>query len=510
MNAEAEAAVIAGCLVDNRVVASACAALTPGEFHDQDRARAFAAIVALHGRQIPVTYASVLDELGRPEGGSDFLAATLDEHPGASGIAYHVRQVAEYARRRALVTELDEAREDAMKPGSQFGAGEIAQRLTLRLRSPDLATASGLPEPVQMLDTADAEPIRFQFQDLATQGEIMVLAGDGGSGKTTAALHLAAAAASGSCAFGRFPSLQCAVLIVSEEDGAAVIQNRLDAMVAGECWNREQVMGNIYVLAKHGARLQDVQWRAHLTATVERLQIKLVIFDPWRELNAGEENSSDATKEALGAVRAICAPTGATPLIVHHAGKAGADKRNADRVRGSSALLHASRAAYLFEEREGGSSVECLKMSRAEKPPRFELVRLVDAEPENRLIWRRATLTFKAAGAASASKAETLVISTLKETPGLSSTDLRTIGDDAGVSHGPISKALRDLETRGFIEAIDLGRNKKGWRICELAGLPGACLAGSPNPHLELAAPVGGKASSNGASNGDGKLAGAA
>lgn len=279
--------------------------------------------------------------------------------------------------------------------------------LSVALRSPHSPNGKhrpqedeALPVPVRLLDMPKAEPPQWQIRKLVTRGDIGLLVSDGGVGKSTMAYALAAACAGGYPAFDDSQyetGSPTPVLIVSEEDPAGIIQNRVEALIAGHGWDRERIVGNVHILAMGGVSLDERSWQEHIAAQVQTRGIGLVIFDPYAELTLARENDNDAAKPLIRFWRRLSHETGTTVLVVHHLGKLGEGKRAMDRIRGASALYSAARFAYALEPAGESITVECLKLSRAAKPEPFALHRTIESAPDNETEWQSATL---AAGSA--------------------------------------------------------------------------------------------------------------
>ena len=281
------------------------------------------------------------------------------------------------------------------------------------------------------------------------------------------------------------------MLFVSEEDSQGVLLNRLEALVRGHEWDRERVLGSVHLLALGGARLDETRWQVHLLDLVERLAAVAVVLDPLYELSGAREDSNTEQRAVIQFCRAITRHTGAAVIVVHHFGKAAEGKRKIDRVRGASAWFNASRAAFALELRDdGGLAVECLKMSRADRPPPFVLERSVMTHPEHEGTWLTATLTFRTSWAANLDRAQRWVVEQLQLAGDrLTTSDLKQQAKGSGVSGADVSGALRTLEQAGHIDYQEGAKNARRWGLASLPGnqgnqdeswlpsLPGGCPA---------------------------------
>ena len=310
-----------------------------------------------------------------------------------------------------------------------------------------------LPEAVRACDIEAGDPVKWlQYGEIPAQ-EITLIVGDAGGGKTGYVLKIVAGkAAEGS-----------AVLVVSEEDPAEVLRNRIEAIATGHRWDLGVVLGNVHVLALSGLQLSEVRWQLHLLAEIERIGAALVILDPLFELAGVDEDSNVAQRPVLRFLRLLMVRTACTLMVVHHFGKAGEGKRKIDRVRGASAWFGAARAVYAIESREDGIQVECLKLSRAVRPATYVLELTVSTDPDNAGIWRSATFRHRALKGADGDLAEVWILEQVAR-EALTSTELRKLALGTGRSREDLASALRRLEASGRITFDPGSRGAKHWR----------------------------------------------
>jgi len=364
-----------------------------------------------------------------------------------------------------------------------------------------------LPHAIRALDAPPPEPIGWAVEGLILAGELALFAGEGGSFKSTVGLHIAAAAAGGYPVFGRFRTEARPVLYVSEEDDAGILAHRLEAIVVGHGWDRARSLGNVHLLARAGASFTDEAWQEHLLDEVLRVDAGLVFLDPWCDLlGALDENSNSEVRPVIKYLRSLTA-VGATPTVLHHVGKAAEGKRSADRIRGASALLHASRSIYYFEDRGDSIGIECLKLSRAPKLPAFTITRRIESAPDNRAMWRSAKFT----AVSPRQRATQFVLDELRREPA-TTTALKEAAKGKAVSGEDVGRALAVLSDGGQIafdpgprgakhwhrvEQLDLARGPGNLAKTTLPTLPDLALGNhaSPPSHpiSHLAPPKGGK-----------------
>lgn len=500
---DAEQAVLSAVLLEPASLDKVSSLLQPDDFSQRRHSRIMASMHRLAGggcKIDPITLANDLESLGElaAVGGKDYIGWLLDVVPTAANVTYHAGIVLDQVQRRELARTLDEGSRLAL--AGQLGPADIASAVRTALETLERSRAVGRRAAVRALDAIDPKPIRFAIEGIMTAGDIALLVGDGGAFKSSAAIHMAGAIAGGYSVFDQFETQQGAALIVSAEDDESVIQMRLEAFVAGHRWDRTRVLGNAHILADSGATLADERWRAHILQEVQRTGARFVVLDPLADLLTGDENSNSEMRPVIRFARALSAATGATPTFVHHAGKAGPEKRPLDRIRGASALASAARSILFFDDTDAGVRVEHLKMSRGPKLAPFILKRTIDASPEDRANWLAATLRLVTERAVTRNRAEEFVIAQVTASPrGLTTSGLKTAAKGTGISGEDVSGALAALQACGQIGFEPGRRNSKHWfpascrdtpgRVMQasLPTLPDGCPASSPELAGELA-----------------------
>lgn len=348
--------------------------------------------------------------------------------------------------------------------------GTNLEQLANYLELDATSEAEELPVPVRALDADPPRPPEYRVQEFALEAELGIFVGQGGDWKTTSAVTVGGCVAGGYPLFDSriFLARQGRVLIVSNEDGLGVLLNRLEALIRGHGWDRERVLGNVYFLAQEGVDLDSAAWRSHLSDQVDELGISVVIFDPYAELTTQPENDNDAVKSLVRYWRSLCSK-GVTVLVVHHAGKKSEGKGKLDRIRGASALNAAARFVYFFEQAEVGFSVECLKLSRGERPTKFVVQADIEADTNNGASWTRARLSYMSEHAAEDMVAERFVLGALTAEPGPTSSELKKMGAAEGVDVREMSEALKHLRERGHIDYEAGEYNRRHWHLKSVA-----------------------------------------
>lgn len=336
-------------------------------------------------------------------------------------------------------------------------------------RTPRLESSSpeSLPDPVPLGQLKEGPPPRFLVDGLIPEREFGAIVGDDGSMKTTLAIVIAVAVASGSPLFGRTVRAGD-VLLVNEEDSPGVVANRARAIALGMGVDENEVAQGIHVLAREGFSLDDEGWRAHVARWIDARRPSLVILDPYAELTLAAENSNDDAKPNIRWFRELT-DLGAAVVLAHHFGKPSEGKAKADRIRGASALRSACRFVYAVERKQGGRlSLECLKMSRAERPDPLVITYEIEADPGNRAVWTSARFDAVERTEVERADAELAVLDAIYDEPGILAGELKKVTSAAGISPLLVNRVKGQFERRGI---IDVEPGERGARHHYLSGV---------------------------------------
>lgn len=201
-----------------------------------------------------------------------------------------------------------------------------------------------------------AKPLRFLVPGVFPLGKLVLLAGDGGLGKSTITLDLAARLTLKQCAFKQqYEAMEGEVLIAScEDDPEDTIVPRL--MAAGADLERIHFITGLVGDQGEGVSLWSLENYEALQSELEaNPAVKLVIVDPASAFagRAGIDGHKDAElRSILGPLSDLAAKYAVTILLVAHIRKADAGKA-VRCVLGSVAWVNAVRAAWIVVEGEG-------------------------------------------------------------------------------------------------------------------------------------------------------------
>lgn len=276
---EAEHAVLGAVLLDNATL-DRVGGLRSEDFYVQDHRDLFRAIVALISSNRPADAVTVWEASGGTKSpiALSYLSDLTANTPSAANAGHYARIVRDHSVRRDLLAALSETTEGLRQGGDVQAIVDAAQSAFLRVTESregqePRAISELMHEVVQDLDRRSANPNDMALRGLATglaaldqrmsglrPGEMIVIAGRPGMGKTSLGLNIAANVAMGGGADG-------AVLFVSLEMGAAELTERCISLAGGAP----------YAGILNGD-LSDKGWNA-ITKGVERLAHQNLFVD---------------------------------------------------------------------------------------------------------------------------------------------------------------------------------------------------------------------------------------
>lgn len=232
----------------------------------------------------------------------------------------------------------------AVRKDAQRRADEMAQELARNVPALDLAaevlTVSGL---------AGIEPVRPLIVGFLARGQLADLNGAPGTGKTMAAVGMAAAIASGKRWCGHAVPERAPVLYVAAE-GASGIRARLLAWCEVNGVDPASI-DDTFLIAPRAVQMGDDGHMEQVRELVAGHKVALVVFDTRARCTVGvEENSATEHGKVIGRADDISQQTGAAVLVVHHTAA------GSDRARGTTAWDGAVWSSLLLTRAGGKKS----------------------------------------------------------------------------------------------------------------------------------------------------------
>lgn len=253
---------------------------------------------------------------------------------------------------------------------NNFDANDLLQRdgadvLAALLESAQSFKPEPLLAPVDVADvlTRPSPPPRFVWDGYAPRGVVTLLGAHGGTGKSTIALMLAAAVATGRELFG-IATDAAPVVFASFEDSAHIVRHRLAHIC--QCWgiNPAELDGlhivdgtaNPELFACEGRGPGDVTPAyGELLALVKQTGAGLVIVDNASDAYGGDEIQRRQVRAFMRALAVIAREGDAAVLLLAHVDK-GTSRRERSDTEGysGSTAWHNSARSRIFMSRDDG------------------------------------------------------------------------------------------------------------------------------------------------------------
>jgi len=211
-----------------------------------------------------------------------------------------------------------------------------------------------------LVSFSEAPPLEWLIKGVLPRGELAVVYGDSGSGKSFFAFDMAAAVSRGANWRGRKTQRGRIVYVCAE--GASGARGRVKAYCTEHGLDYDDLDIGVIADAPNLLRAPEVK---DLIAAIETWgNADVVIIDTLAQACPGaNENSGEDMGLALGHCRALSKRTGAMVMLIHHSGK---DK--AKGARGWSGLRAASdvEIEINFDEQSGNREAVVTKMKDGE------------------------------------------------------------------------------------------------------------------------------------------------
>jgi RecA-family ATPase len=292
----------------------------------------FGAIAGLMDEAGVADPALLVDRLGDQldaAGGVDYIAGLYEESMSAGNAAAYAKTVRQFAGRGEIVNLADriKARGRLGEPGDAIddATAELA-----RIRRDTGDTTPLWPAPLDLASLLATEPTkpRMIVPDWLPAGYATMLAGHGGAGKSSVALHFAAAVALGRSWWGLGADRR-RVLYLSCEDRADVVHWRLNRLCAREGWDaadlswlliRDLVGYEAILYRPSGDGLVPTRAYRELARIMAEDPTALLVVDGVADTYGGNENDRGQVKTFVNALVRLVNAEGAV-LLVHHVNK---------------------------------------------------------------------------------------------------------------------------------------------------------------------------------------------
>jgi hypothetical protein len=216
-----------------------------------------------------------------------------------------------------------------------------------------------------------AEAQRWLVTDLWLEEAVGIVGGEPKCCKSFLALDLAVSVASGTTCLRHFEVPHPGrVLLYAAEDALHIVRGRLEGICAAAGCALQEL--DLQVITAPTLRIDQAADRTRLQQTVERLQPRLLILDPFVRLHRIDENASGEVAPLLAYLRELQRRYALAVLLVHHAKKGGGRIRAGQALRGSSEF-HAWGDSNLYLRRHGNDLTLAVEHRAAPSVPAINL-----------------------------------------------------------------------------------------------------------------------------------------
>lgn len=196
-------------------------------------------------------------------------------------------------------------------------------------------------------------PVQLEYiiEGLMLKGDCNLIHAPGGVGKSMLALYIALyLAAHGTdpknplnTIFGGFPVPKGRTsLFIQAENSTAAMNHRIQAMTTGNP-TLKNGLPMVFILSQYedttitGKRFSDPEFCDFVVEYIKDIEeggimIDLLIIDPLISYLGGNENDSVETRATLDGISRIASQAKCTPIVIHHANKAGKEYRGSTAI----------------------------------------------------------------------------------------------------------------------------------------------------------------------------------
>ncbi len=392
---EAEIAVLGGLgLLGEKALPRVEQILGVSDFFRGSHRMIFRATRRVGGRGVavdPLTITEELrstDELDKIPGGAAYVASLIDGVPRSVNLEHYAGIVREQARRRELITR-SAALNDAAWNGQTT---EEIEGLLGRLNESWAERDAVRPLPAEDLADILARPTPttpWAVEGLLAEGDLAILSGPGGIGKSWLALAAALALATGADLFGRYQvGRPYRIAVLDLESRPWELDQRLHRLSRGMGLSGEDLRDRVRVVRQR-VRLDRSDDLRRLVASLKEWRSEFFFLDSLRRTFAGNENDSAVVSDLfVNALDPLRTNLGCGVILTDHVRKI-TGERDLDAadvaLRGSTDkrnLCDAHFGVGLREERLAFTPTKT-RHSRLPEPILLELTGLGEDEPQD-------------------------------------------------------------------------------------------------------------------------------
>jgi RecA-family ATPase len=374
-NLEAEQALLGAILVENTAL-DLVAGLTRAHFFEPLHGLIFetmeAEIRAGH-RITPVilkTFFEDAEPINPQMTVPQYLGKLAADATSTKFVADYARTVKDLSDRRALIIlgeDAADAAHDCLTEQAKTAVLDDIESKVARLRGDDSAGVSRRAISAASFQGKPVPTRAWHVPELVPDGNVTLLGGDGGTGKSLLALQLAGATVVGRPWLGRTIA-RGAALFISAEDDMEELHRRLADICAAEAISFDalrdlhlvSLAGEDAVMATFDRSTNIMTKTAvcrEIAKLVAEIRPQLLVLDTLADLFGGDEINRSQTRQFVQMLRGIALKYGTTVLLLAHPSVAG--MRSGSGTSGSTAWSNSVRSRlYLDRIKETNSDVE--------------------------------------------------------------------------------------------------------------------------------------------------------
>ncbi len=228
--------------------------------------------------------------------------------------------------------------------------------------------------------------IKWRVEQMVPERGVIILGGASGSYKTFAAQDLALSVSTGRDFLTQYPSKQCPVLYIDEENGDITLYSRFSELSKGREISHEE-LNNINVSIFNNIKLDTKNSGLILKSLIESTNARLIILDSMVRLMEGEEDKARDVRRIFETIKDVLNDyEDVSFLILHHTAKAVRNGLNS--LRGSGDFAAFADVVLIFDGKKGYALVEVVKNRHVDlNETKPFLVKLVEEGVGKKLIW---------------------------------------------------------------------------------------------------------------------------
>lgn len=300
----------------------------------------------------------------------------------------------------------------------------------------------------------DKQEQPWLINNLWSSEAVGVLGGPPKTCKSWLGLDLAVSIASRTPCLGTFKvSHRGPVLIYMAEDALSAVRERIQAL----CRHRSLPLQNLdlFCIDAPAVRLDHKEHRYRLEQTIQKLEPRLLLLDPFVRLHQADENSAQEMSSILGFLRELQRRFNLAVALVHHTSKKH-HSQPGRALRGSSDI-HAWTDSSLFLQKKGNSLILTVEHRSAPAPQPMVLKLVVGAR--NTTTHLEVVRTWTAPGQHN-QILDTSIMELL--TTAQQPLTRQIIRQHLKVKNQTLGLALAELEQKGLIH-----HENRGWGVTE-------------------------------------------